>query len=134
MPVRARIVLALALSMASPAVAEMSTGRASVIDGATLEVRPEGIWLDGVDAPEIGQLCGDENENHRCGLGTEWAVSDRVSIKSEALYLRLQDDIFGRGSAVSGPGDTKRIDHVDSVWVGRIGVNFKLGEKARQAN
>jgi outer membrane immunogenic protein len=44
------------------------------------------------------------------GVGTEWAVTRRVSIKSEALYLRLEDDSFRRTSAVSGPGDTKRFD------------------------
>jgi endonuclease YncB( thermonuclease family) len=127
MPIRARIALALALSMASPAVTEMSAGRASVVDGDTLEVRAEGMRLDGVDAPESGQLCDDVNDrNHRCGVGTEWAVTDRVSIKSEAVYLRLEDDSFRRTSAVSSSGDTKRIDHEDSVWIGRIGVNFRL--------
>jgi hypothetical protein len=132
---RAHIALVLALSMASPAVAEMSAGRASVIDRDTLQVRAEGDRLDGVDAPESGQLCGDEYErDHPCGLGTEWAVSDRVSIKSEALYLRLQDDIFSRTNVLSGSDHPKRIDHVDSVWVGRIGVNFKLGGNARQAH
>jgi hypothetical protein len=45
MPIRARIALALALSMASPAVTEMSAGRASVVDGDTLEVRAEGCGL-----------------------------------------------------------------------------------------
>jgi hypothetical protein len=129
---RAHIALVLALSMASPAYAETIVGRASVIDGDAFEGRTQGIRLDGGDAQ---QLCDDGNEaNHRCGVGTEWAVTDRVSIKSEALYLRLQDDIFGRTSAVSGLGDTKRIDHVDSVWIGRIGVNVKLGGRALQAH
>jgi endonuclease YncB( thermonuclease family) len=132
MTMRAQIALVFALSMAWPAFAETIIGRASVIDGDALEARTQRIGLDGV-APENGQLCDDGNEtNHRCGVATEWAVTDRVSIKSEALYLRLQDDSFSRTSAVSGPGDTKRIDHVESVWVGRIGVNFKLGERGRQ--
>jgi endonuclease YncB( thermonuclease family) len=131
---RAHIALVLALSLAPPAVAETIVGRASVIDGDALELSAQRIRLDGVDAPESGQLCDDGNEtNYRCGVGTEWAVTSRVSIKSEAIYLRLHDDSFRRTSAVSGPGDTKRTDHEDSAWVGRIGVNFKLGGKARQA-
>jgi hypothetical protein len=101
------------------------------VEGSTFATNGSG--LTGLP-PESGHLCDDENENHRCGVGTEWAVTDRVSIKSEALYLRLQDDIFSRTSAVSGPGDTKRVDHVDSVWLGRIGVNFKLGGGAHQAH
>jgi hypothetical protein len=124
---RAHITLVLALSMASPAFAEPISGRtsliASLIDSDALHV----------DAKESGQLCDDGNEtNYRCGVGTEWAVTDRVSIKSEAHYLRSQDAGFIRTSAGSGPGDTKRIDHVESGWVGRIGVNFKLGGMARQ--
>jgi hypothetical protein len=132
---RAHLTLVLALGMISPAVADMSSGGASVIDGDTLEVRVQENRLDGVEVPESGRLCdGGDETNYRCSVGTEWAVSDRVSIKSEALYLRLQDDSLSRTSAVAGPGDSKRIDHVDSVWVGRIGVNFKLGGKARQAH
>jgi hypothetical protein len=60
-------------------------------------------------------------------------VTDRVSIQSEAVYLRLQDDSVRRSGQISGSGDAKRFDHDDSVWVGRIGVNFKLEGKARQA-
>jgi hypothetical protein len=129
MPMRAYIALALVLSTASPAIAESSAGRASAIDGDTAA---EGLRLDGGDFPESGQHCGEVNEtNHRCGVGTEWAVTDRVSIRSEAHYSRLQDDSISRG--IAGAGETKRIEHVDS-WVGRIGVNFKLGGKAHQAH
>jgi opacity protein-like surface antigen len=131
---RPHIALVLALSMASPAFAESISGRTSLIDGDALADRAQRVRLDGV-APQSGQLCDDGNEtNYRCGVGTEWAVTDRVTIKSEALYLRLHDDSFSRTSAVSGPGDSKRVDHVDSVWVGRIGVNFKLGGEAHQAH
>ena len=57
------------------------------------------------------------------GVGTEWAVTDRISLKSEALYLRFEDDTFTRASG----GENKRFDHEDAVWVGRVGLNFKLG-------
>ena len=128
---RAHIALVLALSLAPPAVAETIVGRASAIDGDTVEVR--GQPLGRLDAPESGQLCGNENgKNYRCVVNSEWAVTGRVSIKSEALYLRLEDD--RRTSQVLGPGDTKRFDHEDSIWVGRIGVNFKLGGEAPKAD
>jgi opacity protein-like surface antigen len=134
MTMRAHMALVLALNMASniasPAFAETIVGRASVIDATRSTSNVSG--LTGA-TPESGQLCDDGNEtNHRCGLGTEWAVTDRVSIKSEALYLRLQKGSFNRTNALSGPGETKRIDHVDSEWVGRIGMNFKLGGTARE--
>jgi outer membrane immunogenic protein len=57
------------------------------------------------------------------GVGTEWAIADRISLKSEALYLRFEDDTFTRTSG----GENKRFDHEDAVWVGRVGLNFKLG-------
>jgi hypothetical protein len=130
---RAHIALMLALGMASPAFAETIVGRATVIDGDPLEVRAHPIRLDGVDAQESMQLCNDEDEkDYRCVVGTEWAVTDHVTIKSEALYLRLQDDSVRRTGQISGSGDTKRFDHDDSVWVGRIGVNFKLEGQTRQ--
>jgi hypothetical protein len=128
---RAHMALVLAFSMASPAVAETIARRASVIDGDS----PSRIPLAGVDAPEGGPICNDANEtDYRCAMGTEWAVTDRLTIKSEAVYLRLQDDSLRRTSAISGSDDTKRFDHGDSVWIGRIGVNFKLGGEAPQAH
>jgi hypothetical protein len=112
--------------MASPAFAETSVERASVIDTDT-------IRLDGPAASE--QRCDDAIEaDYRCGVVTEWAVTERVSIKSEALYLRSQDDSLRRTGQISGSGDTKRFEHDDSAWVGRIGVNVKLDGKAQPAH
>ena len=34
-----------------------TTGRATVIDGDTIEIRGERIRLDAIDAPESGQTC-----------------------------------------------------------------------------
>jgi endonuclease YncB( thermonuclease family) len=131
---RAHIALVLTLVLAPPVVAETIVGRASVINGDAIEVRAQPIRLDGVDAPEGAELCDEGNEtNYRCGVGTEWAVTDRVSVKSEAVYLRLQDDSVRRSGQISGPGDAKRFDPDYSVWIGRIGVSFKLEGKARQA-
>jgi hypothetical protein len=110
---RAHLAGLLALNMVSPAMGETVAGRVTVIDGDTLEARAQPIRLDRPDASESGQICDDEIEaSDRCGVGTEWAITDRLSIKSEALYLHLQND--------------SRIDHLDPVWVGRIGVKFKL--------
>jgi outer membrane immunogenic protein len=57
------------------------------------------------------------------GVGAEWAIADRISLKSEALYLRFEDDTFRRTSG----GDNKLFDHEDAVWVGRLGLNVRLG-------
>jgi endonuclease YncB( thermonuclease family) len=58
------------VSPAAPvAAAEGSvTGRASVIDGDTIEIHGQRIRLDGIDAPESGQLCQDAaGKDYRCG-------------------------------------------------------------------
>jgi outer membrane immunogenic protein len=65
----------------------------------------------------------DQRWGWTAGVGTEWAIADRVSLKSEALYLRFEDETFTRTSG----SDNKRFDHEDAVWVGRVGLNFKLG-------
>ncbi|WP_043644132.1 thermonuclease family protein [Caenispirillum salinarum] len=52
--------------LSAPAYAEV-TGRASVIDGDTLEIRGTRIRLHGIDAPESGQTCRSGGRAYRCG-------------------------------------------------------------------
>ena len=49
-------------------------GRASVVDGDTIELQGERVRLNGIDAPESAQLCRSaQGQNYRCG-----AVAARV--------------------------------------------------------
>jgi outer membrane immunogenic protein len=59
------------------------------------------------------------------GFGAEWAFTDRISIKSEALWFRFEED--GTTHLREEDEERKRFDNQDSVWVGRIGLNIKLG-------
>ncbi len=60
--------ICLALITAASLSANTLTGRATVIDGDTIEMRGERIRLGGIDAPESGQFCEDVNgKRWRCG-------------------------------------------------------------------
>ncbi|MFC0679390.1 thermonuclease family protein [Lysobacter korlensis] len=54
-------------------------GRASVIDGDTLEIRDRRIRLWGIDAPESGQQCGHpDGRRWRCGTEAARALADWI--------------------------------------------------------
>lgn len=54
-------------------------GRASVIDGDTLEIHGERIRIWGVDAPESRQTCEDDHGSvYRCGQKSAFALADWV--------------------------------------------------------
>jgi len=61
------------------------------------------------------------------GVGTNWAVTDSLSIVSEALYIWLEDDSTNVTSAFFPADQAKQFDTEDQLLVGRIGVNVKLG-------
>ena len=75
-------------------------GRASVIDGDTLEIHGTRIRLHGIDAPEARQSCEDrDGKPWRCGQAAALALSDRLS----AAHVRCEPkdrDRYGRTVAV----------------------------------
>src|SRR5271168_429931 len=68
-PVRlCAMIFALLLISDYATAAEDLTGRASIIDGDTLEIHGTRIRLWGIDAPESSQLCrGEDSLQYRCG-------------------------------------------------------------------
>ena len=61
------------------------------------------------------------------GVGTEWAFAANWSLKSEVLYMQFEKDEARFTSALITPGISTRFDHQDSVWVSRIGLNYRFG-------
>ncbi len=73
--------LLLALAAATPALADPIAGRASVIDGDTIEIHGTRIRISGIDAPESRQTCKskENGEDVRCGQRAAFWLSDQLA-------------------------------------------------------
>src|SRR3954469_6360493 len=88
--------LAIAFGPPSSATPEIIAGRASVIDGDTLEIRGERIRLFGIDAPESGQMCLDsKGQSYRCGQKAALVLDARIG-EGVVTCERKDTDRYGR--------------------------------------
>jgi endonuclease YncB( thermonuclease family)/very-short-patch-repair endonuclease len=67
-------------------------GRASVLDGDTIEIRNERIRFHGIDAPESGQSCRDGSGTaYRCGQRASFALADKIGAANVRCALLDRD-------------------------------------------
>jgi endonuclease YncB( thermonuclease family) len=84
----------------SAAAAETIRGRASVIDGDTLEIAGKKIRYHGIDAPESSQTCKDRlGIAYRCGQRAALALADKIGSAPVSCEAR-DTDRYGRIVAV----------------------------------
>jgi endonuclease YncB( thermonuclease family) len=79
-------------------------GRASVLDGDTIEVRGERVRLYGIDAPEAQQLCTISGEPYRRGQQAALALADWIGQRTVRCEERTRDR-YGRMVAVCWVSD-----------------------------
>lgn len=84
-------------------------------------------WLANFGAPFNGEV---ELNQWRwgwvAGFGSEWAWTDRISIRSEVLYVDLLDNTT-RTLFYPAVPQYANFTHSDSFWISRMGVIIKFG-------
>lgn len=97
-------VLVILIAALAPAAHADVAGRASVIDGDTIEVHGQRIRLFGIDAPESAQLCLAENKRWRCGQQAALALDDKIAGRPVTCAEKDRDR-YGRIVAVCRAGE-----------------------------
>jgi endonuclease YncB( thermonuclease family) len=81
------------MAMGQPVV----SGRASVIDGDTIEIAGQRVRFHGIDAPESWQTCLDgSGSEYRCGQRAALALADFLAASSPTHCGVLDRDRYGR--------------------------------------
>ncbi len=114
-----RLLVAALAAMTSGVCLADIVGRASVIDGDTIEIQGQRIRLHGVDAPEKGQPCFDAaNQPYRCGQNAAVALDELIG--QSPVSCREKDvDRYGRTVAAC------RVRGEDvGLWLVRSGNAF----------
>ncbi len=89
------IVVALAVERLVPPL----TGAVRVADGDSLVVAGERVRLDGIDAPELHQSCGEAGREWPCGARAKAAL-EAIVAEGEVSCRPVDEDRYGRAVAV----------------------------------
>ena len=104
---------------ASPCYADPAiTGRASVIDGDTIEIRGERVRLNGIDAPESRQTCQNSHgQEYRCGKAAAAALDSFLAGSRPTRCDFVERDRYKRFVGVCYRADGQSV----AAWMVRNG-------------
>lgn len=72
-------------------------GRATVIDGDTIDIQGERIRLNGIDAPETAQVClNSQQKPYRCGANAAQALDKLLAASRPTRCDFVERDRYGR--------------------------------------
>ncbi|RVG89283.1 thermonuclease family protein [Sinorhizobium meliloti] len=95
-----------ALALSPELAGSTITGRASVVDGDTIEIAGQRIRLNGVDAPESWQRCDDAaGKPYRCGRDAAFALDEFLAEARPTACEPVDRDRYGRVVAVCHRAD-----------------------------
>jgi endonuclease YncB( thermonuclease family) len=98
--------LAVIVALMPDAFADDLAGRASIIDGDTLEIHGTRIRLWGIEAPESSQLCrGEDSLQYRCGTKAANELDAFIARRPVSCIL-ISLDQYGRTVASCSVGGT----------------------------
>lgn len=107
----APIILALLLSPVPAATSDTITGRASVIDGDTIEIAGKRLRLHGVDAPESWQKCSDgDGGTYRCGKMAATALDRFLAASRPVRCDVIERDRYQRLVGVCFRADGREVN------------------------
>lgn len=76
---------------------DLIVGRATVVDGDTIEINGTRIRFGGIDAPESWQLCSlKTGEQYQCGRNASLALDDFLSKAQPTTCEQTDTDLYGR--------------------------------------
>lgn len=85
-------IAALVVLLSAPVQAEKLIGKASVIDGDTIELHGKKVRLYGIDAPESSQICKNKEGNiYRCGQLAARSLFDIIGKKTVSCIVKDKD-------------------------------------------
>jgi outer membrane immunogenic protein len=103
------------------------------LTGGAAAVRTRTIWTENFIPDSFSNVeIKDWRWGWVAGFGSEWAWSDRVSLRSEVLYVDVPDREYTTTPVVTGPvpgvgfAGPALFTHSDSMWISRVGLNYRF--------